>query len=84
LVRRAIMDGVNLSEAKARLSELVGRAEAGEDVTILRRGKAVARIVAMDQPRRKLDVDALRALTSKMKMSEISGVEILREMRDSR
>ena len=78
------MDAVNLSDAKARLSELVERAEAGEDVTILRRGKAVARIVAVEQPRRKLDVDALRALTSKMKKSDISAVEILREMRDSR
>ena len=61
------MDAVNLSDAKARLSELVERAEAGEDVTILRRGRAVARITSVERPRQPLDIEALRALTSKMK-----------------
>jgi prevent-host-death family protein len=78
------MDGINLSDAKARLSDLVGRAELGEEVTILRRGKAVARIVGIAKPRKPLDVDALRLHTSKMKRSDVTGVEILREMRDSR
>lgn len=78
------MNAVNLSDAKARLSELVDRAENGEDVTLLRRGRPVAKIVAIDKPRKPLDVEALRAMTSKMPMSDVSGVEILREMRDSR
>ena len=78
------MDGVNLSDAKARLSDLVDRAESGEEVTILRRGKAVARIVGIDKPRKPLNVDALRAHTSGLPMSDVTGVEILREMRDSR
>ena len=33
------MEGINLAEAKAHLSELVDRAEAGETMEILRRGK---------------------------------------------
>lgn len=78
------MNAVNLSDAKARLSELVDRAENGEDVTLLRRGRPVAKIVAIDKPRKPLDVEALRTMTSKMPMSDVSGVEILREMRDSR
>jgi prevent-host-death family protein len=78
------LDGVNLSDAKARLSDLVDRAISGEEVTILRRGKAVARIVAVEGPRKPLDVDALRAHTSGMQPSDVGGVEILREMRDSR
>ncbi len=41
------MSDVNPGEAKARLSELVTRAEAGETVYIKRRGKAVARLVAV-------------------------------------
>jgi antitoxin (DNA-binding transcriptional repressor) of toxin-antitoxin stability system len=53
-------------------------------VTILRRGKAVARIVGIEKPRKPLDVNALRAHTSKMQPSDLTGVEILREMRDSR
>ncbi|MEO7179109.1 MAG: type II toxin-antitoxin system prevent-host-death family antitoxin [Allosphingosinicella sp.] len=78
------MDGVNLSDAKAKLSDLVDRAVSGEEVTILRRGKAVARIVGIESPYKPLDVNALRAHTSKIQQSGVSGVEILREMRDSR
>lgn len=37
---------VNIAEAKAKLSELVARAEAGEEVVLARGGKRVARIIA--------------------------------------
>jgi antitoxin (DNA-binding transcriptional repressor) of toxin-antitoxin stability system len=66
------------------LSELVDRAEAGEEVTILRRGKAVAKLVPIERPLKPIDMKALRALTTKMPHSDLSGAEILREMRDSR
>jgi prevent-host-death family protein len=36
---------VAVSEAKARLTDLLRRAEAGEDITLTRRGEDVARIV---------------------------------------
>ena len=76
------MDAVNLSDAKARLSELVERAEGGEEVTISRRGKPVARIVAIEPPRKPIDLAALRALREKMPMYEdpegLSFVERLR------
>jgi prevent-host-death family protein len=39
------MEKVQLHEAKARLSELVDRAQAGEEVVISRHGKAVAKLV---------------------------------------
>jgi len=39
------MDEVGLFEAKNKLSELVDRAERGEEVVITRRGKAVAKLV---------------------------------------
>jgi prevent-host-death family protein len=74
----------NLSEAKAKLSDLVDRAEAGEEVTILRRGRPVAKIVPLERPRKPLDLEALRAFTASQTPSKVSGVEILREMRDSR
>jgi hypothetical protein len=38
LVRRSTVRPVNLAEAKAHLSELVARAEAGESIQISRRG----------------------------------------------
>ena len=54
------MATVALAEAKARLSELIERAEAGETVSITRRGKPVARIVAEQPARKAIDVDAMR------------------------
>ena len=44
LVRTLMMVEVNLAEAKAHLSELVARAEAGETIQISRRGKPVAQL----------------------------------------
>jgi prevent-host-death family protein len=35
---------VNLAQAKAHLSELLDRVEAGEEVTVTRHGRAVAHI----------------------------------------
>jgi len=39
------MDRVGIFEAKARLSELVDKAERGRETTITRNGKVVARLV---------------------------------------
>ena len=46
------MARVGMHEAKTKLSQLVERAEAGEDVVIQRNGKPVARLVAFgkDEP----------------------------------
>ena len=41
---------VNVGEAKARLSYLIARAEAGEDVIIARHGVPAARIVPVERP----------------------------------
>jgi prevent-host-death family protein len=42
------MTTMNIAEAKAKLSELVARAEAGEEVVIARNGKPRVRLVAAD------------------------------------
>lgn len=78
------MDAFNIAEAKAHFSDLVERAEEGEEIEIRRRGKPVAKIVPIDRPKKPIDIEALRAFTAGQKISEVSGVEILREMRDSR
>ncbi len=46
---------INIAEAKAKLSELVSRAEAGEDVVLARNGKPVLRlqVLASAPPRKK-------------------------------
>lgn len=41
---------VNVQEAKTRLSELLARVEAGEDVTIARAGKPVAHLTPVGPP----------------------------------
>ena len=51
------MEKVQLFEAKARLSELVARAEAGREIVITRRGRAVARIVPARPGGRRREVE---------------------------
>jgi len=36
---------INARDARGRISELLDRAEQGEEITILRRGKTIARLV---------------------------------------
>ena len=76
------MSAINLADAKARLSELVDRVEAGESIDIMRRGKLVARLVAATQPRKPIDLAKLRALTNTMQESAESAADLVRKMRD--
>ena len=71
---------VNLAEAKARLSELVARAEAGDTIQISRRGKPVAQLNRVGQPRLRINSASLQAVTDTM--PESSGDNIVRVMRD--
>ncbi|MBV9882076.1 MAG: type II toxin-antitoxin system prevent-host-death family antitoxin [Sphingomonadaceae bacterium] len=47
----------SVADAKARFSELIARAEAGEEITIKRHGKPVARLVP---EKRKLTIEERR------------------------
>jgi prevent-host-death family protein len=75
-----IVSHVNLAEAKAHLSELVARAEAGEAIQISRRGKPVAQLTSLAPPREPIDVAAMRALTNSMPDSGVDSVVLA--MRD--
>ena len=48
---RCAMESIGLFEAKTHLSELVARAERGEEVVIMRHNKPVARLVPMGRTR---------------------------------
>ena len=76
------MKRVSLADAKAHLSRLVEEAAAGETVCITRRGKAVAQITAIDTPRKRIDVAALRAMTDAMPMQPETARDFIRRMRD--
>ncbi|MBI2714274.1 MAG: type II toxin-antitoxin system Phd/YefM family antitoxin [Rhizobiales bacterium] len=77
------MSTVNLADAKARLSELVDRVEAGETTAITRRGKTVARLIAQDSPRRRIDKAMLAAFTTSLPPQPIGAAELVRSMRTS-
>lgn len=76
------MDTVSLADAKAHLSELVARAERGEDVCITRRGKPVVKLTRVEKPKKPIDFDAWRKLTDSMPVSPESAADFIRRMRD--
>lgn len=76
------MPSISLAEAKAHLSDLVDRVEAGESIEITRRGKPVARLTAAAAPRKPVDVAALRAVSAKMPRSKQDASDLVRWMRD--
>jgi len=77
------MATVNLADAKARLSELIDRVEAGDSIEITRRGKAIAHLAPIPRPRKPVDVGRLRALTDSLPTQAESAADLVRAMRDS-
>lgn len=73
---------VNLAHAKAHLSELLDKVEAGEEVVITRHGKPVAHIRQAVTPKRPLDLEALAAFRATLPLQRRSSAKVLRELRD--
>jgi prevent-host-death family protein len=80
--QEAFMDTINLADAKAHLSELVDRVEAGDSIDITRRGKSVARLTAVARPRKAIDATLLRSLTAGMPPHSQTAADLVRSMRD--
>ena len=76
------MKEINLADAKAHLSELVDRVQAGNSIDITRRGKAVARLSAVSGPRKRINAPSLRALTETMPPQAENAADLVRSMRD--
>ena len=74
------MDAINLAEAKAHLSELVSKAQGGEETIIMRRGQPVAKLVPVAAPRKKLR--SLLAFRATLPKARTSSVEVIRKLRD--
>ena len=72
------MEAFKLADAKAHLSELVSRAEAGETLEITRRGRPVARLVPVEKPRPAIDWEALRQVRAGAAADDTTTVEELR------
>lgn len=73
---------VNVAQAKAHLSELLDKVEAGEDVIITRHGRAVAHLHSVSRPKGPLMLDDLAAFRATMPPLQRPSVELLRKMRD--
>ena len=77
------MSAINLADAKAHLSELVDRVEAGDSIDITRRGKPVARLSAVTRPRKRIDVALLQSVTAIMPPQAQNAADLVRSLRDS-
>ena len=62
---------ISVTEAKGRLSELVRRAEAGEEVVLTRYGRAIVRMAPV---RRHLDAESRRAAIAAVQASARRGL----------
>ena len=76
------MDTVNLAQAKAHLSELLDKVEAGQEVVITRRGKAVAHLSPAVGPKKALPLEELAGFRASMPPLRRPAAELLREARD--
>jgi len=77
---------VALYDAKNRLSALLDRVEQGEEITITRRGKAVAKLVpaepGFDREKARKAAEGLIAASKGLSLGGISIKELISEGRD--
>ncbi len=70
------MTTVGIFEAKNRLSELVERAARGEQITITRRGEAIARLVPPETPNAQEQARALAARIRRSRAQHALGAGV--------
>lgn len=76
------MSIVNLATAKAQLSELIGRAENGEEVVITRHGRPVARVIPVTPVKQPVPLERLAELRKRLPPRKGSSAVELRKLRD--
>ena len=78
------MGAFSVAEAKAQLSAIIEMVEAGETITITKRGKPVVKMVPANALpiKPKMDLEELRKLRALTPMMKTNSVEIIRQMRD--
>lgn len=73
---------VNLAQAKAHLSALLDKVEAGEEIVITRHGRAVAHMGPAQMAKQPVAFEDLAAFRASMPGLRRSSAELLREARD--
>jgi prevent-host-death family protein len=78
------MGAFSVAAAKAHLSAIIEMVEAGETVTITKRGKPVVKMVPANALpiKPKMDLEELRKLRARTPRMKTNSVEIIRQMRD--
>ncbi|NQW73284.1 MAG: type II toxin-antitoxin system Phd/YefM family antitoxin [Actinobacteria bacterium] len=71
---------VGVFDAKTRLSELLDKVSAGDEVIITKRGRAIARLVPMDDGGR--SVEAALAALLEVRGRSLPGPESIRDLID--
>lgn len=81
------MERIGIYDARARLSELVDRVEAGEEVVLTRRGRPVVRLVRAQRDThaktRAAAVNRIRALSKKLNL-KIGRAELRKAIAEGR
>lgn len=75
------MSTYTLAEAKAQLSRLISLVEAGEEITITKRGRAVVKLVPSEPLRQQMP--SLAAHRAEMSPQTESAGEFIRKLRES-
>jgi prevent-host-death family protein len=73
---------VTLTQARTRLSQLLDKVEAGEEVVITRRGRAAARIQSYEARKQPIPFEDLAAFRATMSRLRDSSTKLLRAARD--
>lgn len=71
---------VSVSEVQKRLSQLLNHVEQGEEIIIIREGRAIARLSPMGQTKRCLSSRA--QLRASQPLAKTSSVDILQSLRN--
>lgn len=76
------MEHVSLADAKARLSELLDRVEAGESFSITRRGRPVAQVVPQPKSSKPIPPDFFDGIDGIATPQREDAGTFMRRMRD--
>ena len=76
------MSHIGAFEAKTRLSELLDRVEAGEELVIARHGRPIARLIPVADEQQQRAADAARRLRELRRGASLGGLD-WRELRDA-
>jgi len=78
------MERIGIYDARARLSELVERVEAGEEVVLTRHGRPVVRMVAASTKPEKSGAATVKRIRALRKLLNVRGVNVRKVVEEGR